>query len=195
PAGFQRHRALDVETLSAGMNALINLHTERWAEAGHSGAFASRRFRDFHLEYSQNALASGQLDLTWITIEGKPVVAQYNIIDGDQVSFYQCGRRIGLPNHVRLGTVMHMFSLQDAIARGSRVYDFLGGEEQYKSILASGSRPLTRVRIGRPGTLELVFQGLKSVKRLGASLTERGLNRRVLRRDSSRRRCRSPSSE
>jgi hypothetical protein len=177
PAGFQRHRAIDFETLSTGMNALISLHTQRWAQAGHGGAFASRRFREFHLEYTQNALASGQLDLTWITVDGDPVAAQYNIIDGDQVSFYQCGRRIDLPKRVRLGTVMLILSLQDAITRGSRVYDFLGGEAQYKSIFANGSRPLTRVRIGRPQTRELVFQSLKGVQSIWRLATGRRTKR------------------
>lgn len=174
PAGWQRHRALDVASVATGIQILGKLHERRWAASGTTGAFSSHRFRDFHTEVAQQALAAGKLDLSWISVGGEPVAAQYNLIDGDAVRFYQCGRNPDVPKQVRLGIVALVFALQDAIARGNTEFDFLGGEAQYKSAFATGSRNLLRVRVARWSAREGVYQTLKAVRRVGRQLLPAG---------------------
>lgn len=170
PGGWRRHHATDAASLAAGLEILIDLHRRRWAADGEAGAFSSRRFRAFHEAAASEALAAGTLDLNWIAVAGEPVAVHYSLIDGEAVRFYQCGRKPDVPRQVRLGIFMLILSIKDAIARGSTEFDFLGGEAPYKSLFATHTRTLTRVRAARWSAREGVFQTLKAVRRVGRQL-------------------------
>ena len=174
PGRWRRHHATDTSSLEAGLKILVDLHSRRWVADGEEGAFSSRRFRAFHEAAAREALAAGTLDLNWITVGDEPVAVQYNLIDGKAVRFYQCGRNPDVPKQVRLGIFMLVLSIQDAIARGCSEFDFLGGEAPYKSLFATHTRTLMRVRAARWSAREGVFQTLKAVRRVGRQLMPAG---------------------
>ena len=161
PSGYEVHRAHDAASLRVGMTILARLHAERWRQDDEAGAFTAPRFSAFHSEYAEAALASGQIELVWVTVAGEPIMAHYNLIGRDTVYFYQSGRKVGLPNSIRPGIVMHILVLQDAMAKGYREYDFLGGDSTYKRLLATDARPLANRRVARPSASERVLQSAK----------------------------------
>src|SRR5690606_32717885 len=114
--------------------------------------FGSRRFLRFHELVMPRLLERGHLDLMWLSCKGEPIAAIYNIVWGDKVYFYQCGRRMDLPGKVRPGIAMHVYAMQHAIARGRTCYDFLSGVSRYKKQLAVAETPLIQVRATRPGS-------------------------------------------
>lgn len=140
-------------TLQAGWAILMALHTSRWAGTG-KGTFAAPRFLAFHEQLLPRLLAEGKLQLAWLTANGQPIAAAYNIIHGGKVWYYQTGRRMDVPAKIRPGVVLLLHLIRDAIEKGLREFDFLPGEAQYKDHLGTASRPIVRLRVARPTWVE-----------------------------------------
>lgn len=132
--------------LASGKRVLTALHGERWSADGHAGVFGSSRFAAFHDAVMPRLLAEGALDLSWLTAHGEPVAVLYSVVWNRRVYFYQSGRSVGVPKHIRPGIVAHACAIRRAIAAGLREYDFLAGDSQYKQQLALATRPLVTLR-------------------------------------------------
>ncbi len=150
----QVERAASPADLERGKEVLIDLHQRRWRAAGEAGRFAVPRFRHFHEAVLPRLLEEGALELAWLVARGEPVAAQYNLVWGGKVYFYQCGRRPGLPAGVRPGAVLLAELIRGAIAAGRREFDFLNGDAPYKRQLASAVRPVVQLRTAVPSWRE-----------------------------------------
>lgn len=144
PAGYMRIVAHTPAQLAEGRAILHSLHGERWSANGHDGVFASDRFTRFHDEVMTALLGGvdGQLELQWLVVAGRPVVALYNIACRGRIYFYQSGRTLDVPKGVKLGVAAHALALAAAIKDGRREYDFLAGAAQYKRQLALAKHSL-----------------------------------------------------
>jgi CelD/BcsL family acetyltransferase involved in cellulose biosynthesis len=144
PGGYTRVVARTPAQLAEGRAILHSLHSERWGATGHVGVFASDRFTRFHDEVMAAHLTGvdGQLELQWLVVEGRPVVALYNIVYRGRVYFYQSGRKLDVPKGVKLGLAAHALALRAAIEDRYSEYDFLAGASQYKRQLALDKHPL-----------------------------------------------------
>ena len=160
-SGYSLERARTADELRTGLGILAALHGERWQSDGQSGAFASSRFMAFHEQFAASLLATGQLDLLWLTVGGQPVAVHYSFVHHGKVYFYQSGRKMDVPAGVRLGIVMFIVALQDAMARGLTEYDFLAGDSAYKPFFTQLKRPLVQIRIARSGWRETTLQTLR----------------------------------
>ncbi|MCI0685082.1 MAG: GNAT family N-acetyltransferase [Gemmataceae bacterium] len=148
------HVVHTADQVAEGLRILVALHRERWQADGKAGAFDAPRFHRFHEHYTQLAFAERQLLLLWVSVRGAPVAALYGFVAHDRAYFYQCGRTLARPSKVRLGIVMVILAMQEAMRRGLSEFDFLGGEAQYKSLFTSEERPLCQIRAARRGLPE-----------------------------------------
>jgi CelD/BcsL family acetyltransferase involved in cellulose biosynthesis len=150
--GVSLVRASTPSELAEGRQILRALHSERWAAAAQTGVFARQRFMRFHDEVMPKFLAGTDagLDLFWLTVRGEPVACVYNIVFRGKVYFYQSGRKVDVPKHVKLGIAIHALVMQRSISDGRREYDFLNGISQYKMSLATATRPLVTLRAVAP---------------------------------------------
>lgn len=171
---WRLHAAETPEQLAEGLDVLIALHRERWQAEGRAGAFDSPRFHRFHERYSRLALEQRQLLLLWVTVRGRPAAALYAFVANGRAYFYQCGRTLGAPSKVRLGIVMVILALQEAMARGLAEFDFLGGAAQYKSLFTSEERPLCQLRLARRGLPEWSRTVARGTLHLARALRSRG---------------------
>jgi CelD/BcsL family acetyltransferase involved in cellulose biosynthesis len=144
-------RVRSLSELAEGRRVLMALHRERW---GSDGVFGSAKFRAFHDLVMPELLALGALDLGWMSVRGEPVAAFYNLRWNGKLHFYQSGRRLDVPDDVRIGLTMHAYLIKDAIEAGLREYDFLAGASQYKMALALATRPLVKLRAARVSIVE-----------------------------------------
>jgi CelD/BcsL family acetyltransferase involved in cellulose biosynthesis len=110
------------------------------------GCFASDQFAAFHHELAQRFLESGRLRFMWLELEGRPLAVEYSFVGGDTVYYYQGGFEPELAE-LGPGTAMLAVSLQQAIEAGFRHFDFLRGDEPYKTTWNAEPRPLARLRI------------------------------------------------
>jgi CelD/BcsL family acetyltransferase involved in cellulose biosynthesis len=142
------------EDLHRGTRILHQLHERRWRAGGQDGVFASPVFRRFHGMVMPALLDRGELDLRWLMANGEPVAVSYSVVNENRVYFYQGGRATDVPKGVRPGIVLHLYAIKAAIEAGRLEYDFLGGDQRYKLQLATGTRPLTELRVVRPSLPE-----------------------------------------
>jgi CelD/BcsL family acetyltransferase involved in cellulose biosynthesis len=163
-SGFALERARDSGTLRRGFEVLSELHCERWQADNVAGAFASPRFRAFHEEFATSLLGAGRLDLAWLTVAGTPVAAQYSLIAGNKLYFYQCGRKIDVPPKIRIGVTMAILLVKDAIEKKYREVDFLGGLHEYKMMFTSTTRPLVELRIARATLRDTLRSQLRDMR-------------------------------
>lgn len=155
------HRAVDADTLAEGKRVLHDLHRQRWQADGSNGVFAAPRFVAFHDDFMARILKSDQLELRWLTLDGRPISAFYGFRQGSKLYYYQAGRDIDVPNKVRLGIVILLGVIKDAIAAGLHEFDFLAGQAQYKTLFTETTRPLVDLRVARPTLREGVRRALK----------------------------------
>lgn len=142
-------RAQSGEQLAQGKKILVDLHQQRWEGVGQRGAFHAQSFVQFHDQVMPCLLDQGALELAWLCVRGQPIAVQYNIHWNNKVYFYQCGRRMDLPQRVRAGNVLLIDCIQQAMIAGRREFDFLAGPAHYKRELALTSRPLVQLRAVR----------------------------------------------
>lgn len=142
--------ATDEEQRAAALEELIALHQQRWRRRGKSGAFYSAELRAFHDEISGVALAQGWLRLYRLKLDGRTVAAVYGFLYHDMFYFYQSGFDLQFQQH-SVGLVIMAQVIRSAIGEGARGYDFLCGDEAYKSLWAEERRPLHRLVLYPPG--------------------------------------------
>jgi CelD/BcsL family acetyltransferase involved in cellulose biosynthesis len=166
PGGWERRVARTPEELTEGVRILHDLHAERWTAAGRSGVFASRRFARFHDEVMPRMLAGEDgtsLELSWLSVHGRPIAAAYNVVYREKVYFYQSGRSVDVPKGVRPGIALHALALRASIEAGRREYDFLAGTSRYKCDLGLAMRPLVTLRAVAPSLRARAVEVVRSM--------------------------------
>ena len=153
--------------LPRGFDVLIELHQRRRRSLSQPGCFASGRFTRFHREMASQFLAAGKLRLSWWELDGRPLAVSYSFAGGDTVYYYQGGFEPELASESP-GWIGAASDLKLAIEQGYRAYDFLRGDESYKTSWQATARPLVRVRIvGRQASARVRFatsRGTEKVK-------------------------------
>jgi len=119
-------------TLEQGFSILVDLHQKRRNQMGQRGCFASQRFHDFLQEAAREHLAAGQLRLQWIELEGRPIAVELDLEEGDTTLHYCSGIAIDYEN-ARPGWLGVTAAIRHAIDSGKSHFDFLRGDEGYKS--------------------------------------------------------------
>lgn len=140
------HIANSEESYRRGWQIFCDLHQRRRISLGEKGCLASDRFADFHAEISRRFFEAGRLRLHWVELEGVPVAVDY-AFTGDQTVFcYQSGLN---PQYLdeQPGWLDWADSIRQAIEQGYQAFDFMRGDEPYKSIWRAEPIPLLEVRV------------------------------------------------
>jgi len=170
------HLAGNERELGLGLEALVRLHQRRRTSLGERGAFASTRFIDFHAETAQRLLATGNLRLVWLELDGQIVAAEYQVLGDGVVYAYQSGIEPTALSH-EPGRLITLASLQLAIAERRRAFDFLRGDEAYKAHWRAVPRPSEDVTILRDTRGARLRQNLSAAGHNLKSLLRAGLKR------------------
>jgi CelD/BcsL family acetyltransferase involved in cellulose biosynthesis len=134
---------------SEGIESVVRLHGLRWRSRGEPGVFGDPAVIAFHHELSRRALARGWLRLYLLRLDGRVAAAWYGFHYGGVTSFYQTGFDPDLYKH-SVGLVMMSRAIRCAIEEGASAYDFLRGDETYKSLWACRERELVRLELFPP---------------------------------------------
>lgn len=128
----QIYRCTRQEELPHCLQALFGLHQERWRGTGQPGTFSSHTRRKFYDRLSRCLLDRGWLEFWILELDGQIAAAQFAFRYGERVFQLQEGydprRRSDRPGYVLRGG-----ALQQLIQENVRTYDFLGGEDAYKT--------------------------------------------------------------
>jgi CelD/BcsL family acetyltransferase involved in cellulose biosynthesis len=141
-------RTLDPGELESDIRTFFTLHDRRWTHRGGSSS-ASERVRAFHKDFATQALARGWLRLWFLEIDGKTAASCYGWRIGSRHSYYLSGFDPEWSQH-SVGTLLLAHTIQEAIAEGVAEYDFLLGDEAYKTRFATAQRVVRTVALTPP---------------------------------------------
>jgi CelD/BcsL family acetyltransferase involved in cellulose biosynthesis len=136
----QWHFVTNPSELDEAWKILVDLHQRRRSELGDAGCFASREFHDFHREVAGKLLATGQLRMSWIELDGAPFTAEYHFSSPETVYTYQSGIDTNRLDESP-GRLAYTLTLKCAIDEGFTHLDFLRGDERYKAHFRAVAKP------------------------------------------------------
>jgi CelD/BcsL family acetyltransferase involved in cellulose biosynthesis len=128
--------------LDAAFEDFMRMHQRPWTSAGEPGAFAQARAAAFHREVAKECLRRGWLSLSFLQLDGRTACANYSFRVGRKLEFYLSGSAdFAAARKFAPGILLHVYSMQQAIAEGAQTYDFLRGTERYKYELGAQDVP------------------------------------------------------
>jgi CelD/BcsL family acetyltransferase involved in cellulose biosynthesis len=131
-------RAADATEASTFLDELKALHQAYWTARGQPGAFASRYFDQFHHNLVRGAFGRGEIQLLRIDVADRPIGYVYNFLYRGRVYNYQTGFDYQVcAKGDRPGIVSHVRAIEFNAERGNAIYDFLGGDLEYKRELGT----------------------------------------------------------
>ena len=134
------------DQLEEGFEVLEHLHNRRRRSLGEEGVFEDPVFRAFHRAAAVELMASDALRIHCLELEGRPVAAEYLLVDGQTVYAYQSGIDPEALDHGP-GNLSVMASIRWAIESGRSKFDFMRGDESYKSNWGAVAKPAIRLRV------------------------------------------------
>jgi CelD/BcsL family acetyltransferase involved in cellulose biosynthesis len=151
---------------------LVALHGAAWRARGLPGAFADPWFDSFHRRLIASRHASGELELSRVTVAGRTLGGLYNLVSNGRVLSYQSGFDYGDDPHAKPGYLCHALAIEAAARAGHAKYDFLGGEARYKHDLATDETRLVWARLQRQLLRFAVEDRLRGWKRAATAATK-----------------------
>ena len=141
------HRyATDEESRYKGLEHLFLLHGKRSAELRHQTSFIAPRVKEFHHEVSRLFLKAKILNLQLLYAQETPISAHYGFNYNRRVYFFQSGFDPAWSKW-SVSMVQTRLHLQRAFAEGYTVFDFLKGNESYKSLWANAGASEVRLTL------------------------------------------------
>ena len=149
--------------LERGFDVLVDLHQRRRNNIGQAGCFSLPDFTGFLREAAERFLLLGRLRLQWIELDGRPIAAELDLQGGKMVYHYQSGIEPQLPRE-RPGWLGTSAALKSAIEQGYSAFDFLRGDETYKSHWRAEPVKTVNIRIAANSTTARLRQKI-SIRR------------------------------
>lgn len=118
-----------IDVIPQAMEVFFMLNTERWQSVGQTGSFPIEELRTFHKEVAV-ALAE-YLDLCFLELDGKKIACTYSYDFSGNRGLYLPGLDMNYRSY-RLGSILILNRIEDAIKNEMACYDFLRGDEEYK---------------------------------------------------------------
>lgn len=111
--------------------------------------FMDAEMQRFFRNMSQVMFDSGCLRLLILTLDEVPAAALFAFSYDGRLLLYNSGYNPSLHAQLSPGWVILAYAIQYAIASGHRVFDFMQGDEEYKSRFGSVDYPVMRVLLER----------------------------------------------
>lgn len=174
----------DVALWDKGFGIFQLLHQKRRTSIGDPGCFATPEFGRFLNDAGRELLRAGHAVMLILEIDGQPAAAEYNLLGGGIVYFYQAGIDPDQLDH-QPGHVLTAARIERVIQRGYTAVDFLQGDEPYKAQWGAEPRALLTLRIVRRRTAAqirhqawVMGRGARRLARQGFTAAEQ-LNRKL----------------
>ncbi|MBY6070323.1 GNAT family N-acetyltransferase [Marinobacter salsuginis] len=124
-------------------------HLERWGAGPDQSGFANPDFVRFHRELIRFQWPDGGVDLVSLMAGDKEIASFYNLVYNQVVYFYLGGMEAETDNRLKPGLLGHSLCIEDYRHHGFHYYDFMGGDERYKSNLGHLHRHLVQISLQR----------------------------------------------
>ncbi|EED33941.1 conserved hypothetical protein [gamma proteobacterium NOR5-3] len=118
-------------------------HKSRWPDSG----FSNPAFLKFHKILIKRGFDHGTVQLFRLSFGERLVGVFYFLISGRQVYFYLQGVRREADGKLKPGLTGHWLLMQHFLEQDMDVYDFMGGESQYKQQLSNVQNSFVTMRV------------------------------------------------
>jgi CelD/BcsL family acetyltransferase involved in cellulose biosynthesis len=154
--GFEYRIVTQPAESGAAFERFLELHEACWAERGGSDATGHASLQSFHRDVVVRLAEAGLLRFDELWVEGACRASIYGMDDGQRYCFYNSGYEPAWKN-ASPGLVLLGLSIEAAVKRGVRRYDFLRGTETYKFDWATTTRETVSVLVTRRGLAAKLF--------------------------------------
>lgn len=140
----------------------VRLHQSRREQLGQPGCFADLNFERFLKNATLELASSNSAWLSVVQYQSKPLAILLMFDAEDTAYMYQSGCD---PNQIEMepGHLVNAVTIHHCISSGQRAFDFMRGDERYKSGWQASRIPLYRTRLFPPS---LTGKGIASVLKL-----------------------------
>lgn len=148
--------------LDDDLGELTRLHQLRWQSRNLPGSFSRSNYRTFHKSIMKEMLKKGNLELWFMSVDGKAIAALYNINYNNRIYNYQAGTDIEFDPTIAPGVLLHHHCISEAIGMGLNEYDFLamGKRDAYKKNWTDLSNYMVDIYMVRPGFKKFIASSL-----------------------------------
>ena len=157
--GYEFRSVTDPADTSAAFERFLSLHQRRWAESGGSELSGHPRLIEFQRRLVPDIAAAGLLRFDELWFGGECRGSIYGLDDGRTFYYYNAGYDLGSAN-LSVGLVLLGLSVRASVTRGVTLYDFLRGDEAYKSDWAHRRAELVNVSLHRNARLAFADEGI-----------------------------------
>jgi CelD/BcsL family acetyltransferase involved in cellulose biosynthesis len=140
--------ATQPDQISEFADQLFRLHRLRWATATGNGTFGSAEIESFHRATFAGMLGANSLELAIVELDGQVIAAEYNLKNSTTRFGYQAGIDPAVYD-LSPGEISQAMAIRHAIHAGAKRFDFLRGDEDYKTTWGAENHPAYRLRIQR----------------------------------------------
>lgn len=148
-AGAVRYVILDEEAARpATLETLARLHQAVQQEQGRAGAFSDARMLPFQQTVAARFQEQGWLRVYQLRLGETPIAIMYCFRYGPRLSFYITGYDLEW-SRFGPGRQVIAYALQDCVADGLTVFDFLRGDEAYKYDWGAETQTNVQLRAAR----------------------------------------------
>jgi CelD/BcsL family acetyltransferase involved in cellulose biosynthesis len=151
--GYRLEVASSPAEVARPLADFFRLHALRWQGDGGSEGIRGARVEAFHRDTVHLLAERDAIRMYSLSMDGTAIASVYGMRHGSQFIYYQAGYHPDWHSKSP-GMVLVGETFRDAIASGAMFYDFLRGEETYKSDWTSQQRRTVNLRIwprGGPG--------------------------------------------
>ena len=134
-------RASDPAELDSDMSIMLELHEQRFGE---TSLLLDPTAQAFHRSFAAAALQRGWLRLVFMELDQTPVAASYGWNVGGRYGDYNGGFASEWAK-TSVGLLLIVHTLRSALEEGASEYDFLLGDESYKSRFTTTRREVATV--------------------------------------------------
>ena len=122
----------NIDSIQKAIKTFYELHRKRWRSKGLPGLFADKIFRDFHLDIAKCFAGRGWLNLSFLTVNDKPISSSYGFEYNQKFYYYLSGFDSEYSKY-GVGNILNMHLIDNCIRREMKEFDFLRGADPYKS--------------------------------------------------------------
>lgn len=158
--------AADGDEAKRMLEHMAALHQETWTGRGRHGSFANSCYTAFHRALIDACFSSGCIFIAKVSSPTAVVGYIYGFIHNKHFLFYQSGLNYANDNKLKPGFVAHYLLINHFAERQLDRYDFLAGDADYKTSLATDTELSYHLVLRKKN---LMFRALHAKNRLAAS--------------------------
>ena len=128
-------RAKTADQALIWLDELGVLHQVYWVARGEAGGFANPYFVEFLRHMLRTGLAKGTVELFRVSAGDQAIGYVYNFVYRGQVYAYLTGILYEDDGKLKPGLVNHVLAIEAHLTEGAAIYDFMAGDNRYKSNL------------------------------------------------------------